>query len=215
MLDHFDILAPFYDRLMGAPDVGRLEELLRLPPAGSLLDLGGGTGRVSSLLRRLVGRVVVADVCGGMLARARRKKLNAVRARSEFLPFPDASFDRVLVVDALHHFTAPSATLGDVARVLKPGGRVVIEEFDADRIAVRLAALAEKIALMQSRFFRPQDIRGMMQVHGLRAEIAARRHFTVWIVGQKDGRPGKIPAAGDREWSGTTYREPRVKATVR
>jgi demethylmenaquinone methyltransferase/2-methoxy-6-polyprenyl-1,4-benzoquinol methylase len=185
MLDHFDVLAPCYDRLMGVPDVARLEALLRLPSTGRLLDLGGGTGRVSNPMRRMVGQVVVTDACGRMLARARRKKLDAVRARSELLPFPDASFDRVLVVDALHHFSDQSATLGDVARVLKPGGRVVIEEFDADRIAVRMVALAEKIALMQSRFFRPHDIRHMMQIHGLRAEIAARHHFAAWIVGDK------------------------------
>lgn len=185
MLDHFDILAPIYDRLMGAPDVERLAQLLRLPSPGCLLDLGGGTGRVSSPLRRMVGRVVVSDVCGRMLAKARGKKLDAVCARSEFLPFPDASFDRVLVVDALHHFADQPAAMTDIARVLKPGGRVVVEEFDANRTVVRMAAFAEKIALMRSRFFRPQDIRNMMRRCGLKAEIAARHRLAAWIVGDK------------------------------
>lgn len=185
MLDHFDILAPFYDRLMGAPDVARLTQLLRLPSPGCLLDLGGGTGRVSSPLRRMVGRLVVCDVCERMLAKAREKKLDVVRARSEALPFPDESFDRVLVVDALHHFADQPAAIGDIARVLKPGGRVVVEEFDANRIVVRMAALAEKIVLMQSRFFRPQDIRHMMRIHGLKAEIAVRHRFAAWVVGDK------------------------------
>lgn len=185
MLDHFNILAPIYDRLMGAPDVARLALLLRLPSRGCLLDLGGGTGRVSSPLRGRVGRVVVSDVCGRMLAKAREKRLDAVCARAEVLPFPDASFDRVLVVDALHHFADQPAAMGDIARVLKPGGRVVVEEFDANRIVVRMAALAEKIAWMQSRFFRPQDIQRMMQLRGLKAEIAARHRLAAWVVGDK------------------------------
>lgn len=185
MLDHFDILAPFYDRLMGAPDVARLAQLLRLPTAGCLLDLGGGTGRVALPLRRMVGRVVVSDPSGRMLAKARGKRLDAVCARSEFLPFPDGSFDRVLVVDALHHFADQPAAMGDIARVLKPGGRVVVEEFDADRTVVRMAALAEKFAWMQSRFYRPGEIRQMMRLRGLKAEIAARHRLAAWVVGDK------------------------------
>jgi hypothetical protein len=44
---------------------------------------------------------------------------------------------------------------------------------------------AEKIVLMQSRFFRPQDIRHMMRIHGLKAEIAVRHRFAAWVVGDK------------------------------
>jgi hypothetical protein len=69
--------------------------------------------------------------------------------------------------------------------VLKPGGRVVVEEFDANRTVVRMAAFAEKIALMRSRFFRPRDIRNMMRRCGLKAEIAARHRLAAWIVGDK------------------------------
>ena len=59
MFDHFNLLAPFYERLIPAPDTGRLEELLDLPISGRLLDAGGGTGRVSSLLRPYVDEVIL------------------------------------------------------------------------------------------------------------------------------------------------------------
>ena len=55
MFDHFKFIAPFYDRPTGPPDPLRLMGLLKLPAAGWLLDGGGGTGRVSLPLRRLVG----------------------------------------------------------------------------------------------------------------------------------------------------------------
>ncbi|MFN2222639.1 MAG: hypothetical protein ACK2UH_08815, partial [Candidatus Promineifilaceae bacterium] len=73
MFDHFGILAPFYERVIAAPDVSRLSALLELPAAGRLLDAGGGTGRVSSQLRPMVDELIVTDVSYGMLAQAQAK----------------------------------------------------------------------------------------------------------------------------------------------
>ncbi len=185
MVDHFRLIAPFYDRLMGAPDAGRLADLLKLPTAGWLLDAGGGTGRASHPLRPMVGRVVVSDRSGRMLARARAKSLTAVRAQVECLPFGDGTFDRVLVVDALHHFSDQAAAIGNFVRVLKPGGRMVIEEFDANSPWVKLIAIAEKAAWMGSRFHRPQDIRDMLSAHGLKVRVQTGRPLTAWVVADK------------------------------
>jgi demethylmenaquinone methyltransferase/2-methoxy-6-polyprenyl-1,4-benzoquinol methylase len=185
MVDHFHILAPLYDRLMGPPDAAHLAGLLNLPAAGGLLDCGGGTGRASWPLRRWVGRLVVCDLCERMLARARNRNLNAVRARAEQLPFPDEAFERILVVDALHHFSDPAAAIADFARVLRPGGRIVVEEFDADRKVVRWIALAENIARMHSRFLPPRDIRDLMRACGLKSHVDIGRRLAAWIVGDK------------------------------
>jgi len=54
MFDHFDFIAPLYDRIVRLPVSSRLCELLKLPTDGILLDAGGGTGRVSSRLRSVV-----------------------------------------------------------------------------------------------------------------------------------------------------------------
>lgn len=184
-LDHFRYLAPIYDRLMGLPDPQPLAELLKLPISGRLLDSGGGTGRIALVLRRLAGQVVVADTSPHMLARARAKTLAAVAARTEQLPFGDGCFERILVVDALHHFAAQRGALAEMVRVLAPGGRLVIQEFDARRTAVRLIALAEKAAGMGSRFLRPQQIGDMLAEHGVSVRIQAGRCCTVWIAADK------------------------------
>lgn len=186
MFDHFDFLAPFYDRLIGPPDPARLRELLRLPTPGWLLDAGGGTGRVSSQLRPFVGRLVVSDFSGPMLRQARQKgPLWPTQVRVERLPFPDGSFDRILVVDALHHFHHQPAAIGELVRVLKPGGRLVIEEPDIHRFAVKLVALAEKLLLMGSRFHSPGEIRAMVAAHGLPARIETNGTFAAWVVADK------------------------------
>ena len=131
MIDHFGFLAPFYERVISPPDVDRLQRLLRLPAPGRLLDAGGGTGRVSTQLIPLVDELVLTDSSTGMLAQARQKKeLRVSQSHTERLPFADGAFDRVLVVDALHHFANQRQAISEIARVLKTGGRVVIEEPD-------------------------------------------------------------------------------------
>ena len=186
MPDHFDFLARIYDRVIPPPDPERIGRLLRLPAGGWLLDAGGGTGRVSASLSEQVDGVVVSDLSPGMLARARAKGgLHAVRAHAETLPFPDHRFSRVLVVDALHHFCDQRDAIADLIRVLEPGGRLVIEEPDYTRFAVKLVALAERLALMRSRFHTPEVIRDIVAAQGLEARIERDGGFAAWVVVDK------------------------------
>jgi ubiquinone/menaquinone biosynthesis C-methylase UbiE len=185
MCDHFDVMASFYDRVIGPPDTARLSRLLQLPTGGWVLDAGGGTGRVSGRLRGLIGRLVVNDLSHRMLKKARQKGLCTVRAHTEKLPFGDERFDRVLVVDALHHFGDQLQAISDLLRVLKPGGRLVIEEPDVSHIGVKLMSLVEKSLLMRSRFHSPAKIRDMILSCGVPAGIESDGRFTAWIVADK------------------------------
>ena len=185
MLDHFDLMASIYDRLIGPPNTGRLRQLLKLPTNGWLLDGGGGTGRVSSQLNDLVANIVVSDLSLRMLKKAQEKAISPVRAHIEHLPFPDESFDRILVVDALHHFCDQQEAIEDLLRVLKPGGRLVIEEPDFNHKGVKLLALAEKLLLMRSHFYAPEQIRDMIASYGYPAKIENDDRYTSWIVTDK------------------------------
>ncbi len=182
-LDHFDFLAKVYDRLIPPPDPQDLLRLLRLPIEGRLLDVGGGTGRVAATLRSRAGSVIVSDLSPKMLQQARRKAdLLAVQSHAERLPFPDNSFHRVLVVDALHHFCDQRAAIQDLVRILAPGGRLVIEEPDYTRLAVKLVAVAEKLALMRSRFHTPEAIATMARGHARTTSIERDNRFRAWIL---------------------------------
>jgi len=182
MIDHFDFLASIYDRVIPPPSPAQLQQLLRLPATGTLLDVGGGTGRVSSLLRPMVDRLVIADFSRRMLHQSRQKSDTVpLQAAAERLPFPEASFERILVVDALHHFHQQQLALGELLRVLKPGGWLVIEEPDINRFAVKLVALAEKIMLMGSHFHSPREISQMISAHGFEATITTNGSFAAWV----------------------------------
>ncbi len=151
-----------------------------------MLDAGGGTGRVSRHLKSLVGDVVVSDLSRPMLRRARRcKGLEAVQTYVERLPFPDACFDRVLVVDAWHHFRSQDQAAREFWRVLKPGGRLLIEEQDIEQLPIKLVALVERLALMGSHFYTSKQIVNQVQSHGLNAKVERNGRLQFWIVADK------------------------------
>ena len=186
MLDHFDIIASFYDRLVGPPDTSRLRRLLKLPAGGWMLDAGGGTGRVSNHIRTFVKGPVVSDLSQRMLAKAQKKGIRSVRAHAERLPFADGFFDRILVVDAFHHFCSQHESISDLLRVLKPGGIMVIEEPDFTHKGVKILALIEKMLFMRSHFYSPEEIQGMILSRDVSAYIERDDRYTAWIVAEKE-----------------------------
>lgn len=185
IIDHFGILAPYYDRVIQLQSVAKLVELAGLPVEGALLDVGGGTGRVTEALRGLAIQRVVADLSTGMLRQAMAKDdLRVVCSHSEQLPFPEASFERIIMIDALHHVINASQTASELWRVLKPGGRIVIEEPDIRSFSVKLVALAEKLALMRSHFYAPPVIAGFFTSPQARTR-QERQGYTAWIIVEK------------------------------
>jgi ubiquinone/menaquinone biosynthesis C-methylase UbiE len=186
MIDHFDLIASIYDRFIGIQDHAHLKELLKLPTDGWVLDAAGGTGRVSHQFSSMAGNLVVCDLSQKMLRRAQDKgNLLPVRSHIERLPFANETFDRILVVDSIHHFCNQRKAISDMLRVLKPGGRMVIEEPDIDHFAVKLVALAEKLLLMRSHFYTIGQIKNMILNHNVNVSIEHDGRFTAWIIVDK------------------------------
>jgi demethylmenaquinone methyltransferase/2-methoxy-6-polyprenyl-1,4-benzoquinol methylase len=183
VFDHFDLLAPIYDRAIRFSRLEHMLEFVALPAEGLLLDVGGGTGRVSAALRPYVREVLVADLSIGMLRQARRKGLAGIITPAERLPFPDATFERIIMVDTLHHVIHQGDTVGELWRVLRPGGRLVIEEPDVRTWQVKLVALAEKLALMRSHFLSPPTIAAMFPAEA-RVTIETER-WNAWLIVEK------------------------------
>ncbi|MCS7251387.1 MAG: methyltransferase domain-containing protein [Anaerolineae bacterium] len=183
----FEWIAPFYNLAVRFLGTRQLQIYLDLPTQGRLLDLGGGTGRVAFALREMVGLAIVADAAWGMLRVARRRpNLLPVQALAERLPFADATFARIVIVDALHHFVDARAAIQEAARVLQPGGRLVIEEPDIHRWPVKGIAWLEQLIGLRSRFLNAQQIRELIEEASLRAqEYRDLSRFRVWLMGHK------------------------------
>lgn len=111
-----------------------LFELLGAVAGKRLLDVGCGDGALASEFARRGAIVTGLDAAPEMVAAARRRseievtRLHLVAGRAERLPFGDAAFDCVLAVTVLCFVREAEQAVSEMARVLKPGGRLVIGE---------------------------------------------------------------------------------------
>ncbi len=193
MFDHFGLLAPFYEVFIPPKYPETLSDLLQMPEEGRLLDLGGGTGRVSQFFSQHSSQIVVCDISLPMLQQSTDKDdIVQVNAHSEQLPYPDNAFDRVIMVDALHHVIDQQDTAREMWRVLKPGGRIVIEEPNHHHWVVKIVAWAEKAFLMRSHFLNPRQITELFQSTNSFMTIH-EEGYTGWITihKPKTSPPGK------------------------
>ncbi len=180
--NHFDILAPYYDRFIKPIDVDKMCSMAKLPVQGLLLDAGGGTGQKTYPLLKMVDGVVIADSSKGMLTQARKKpSLVTICSESEQLPFDNEIFVRVIMVDALHHVRDYRITASEIWRVTRPGGRIVIEEPDIQTMGVKLMAVIEKALLMRSHFVTPRSIAQSFNYPNTTIQII-REDSTAWII---------------------------------
>ena len=179
--DHFAAIAPLYARATYF-NIDVLSEVADLPVNGVLLDVGGGTGRVASAIRDLINEVFIADISLGMLKHTSRESFKLVCSCSEAIPFSNESFDRVLMVDALHHVMDQRATASELLRVAKQGGIIVIEEPDIRALGVKLIAAIEKMLFMRSRFLAPDKIVDLFDGQVKKIKV---KDGTAWIVIKK------------------------------
>ena len=111
---------------------------LEVAPAERVLDVCTGTGLVAIDIAEGLGcRVIGVDLSRGMIEQARRNLASRsaespvplIQGRAERMPFADGSFDAVVFTYLLRYVESPESTLGELARVLRPGGQMVSLEF--------------------------------------------------------------------------------------
>ncbi len=141
----FDSVAERYDVMNDLMSLGLHRawkafavSVARPRPGERVLDVATGSGDLAAALGRKVlpqGELWITDVNRRMLERGRDRLLDeglavpAVQCDGERLPFPAARFDCVTVGFGLRNMTDKDAALAEMARVLKPGGRLVVLEF--------------------------------------------------------------------------------------
>ena len=116
----------------------KLAELIAAEQVDDLLDIGTGTGRILEVLSDKVAHAVGVDLSPDLLVRPRsrrdRARLRNCAVRKgdmHNLPVGEGSFDAVTIHQVLHHAERPGKAIEEAARVLRPGGRIFIVDFQA------------------------------------------------------------------------------------
>jgi len=135
-MTHFDTIATEYDESLPAHVVEhylakRTRFVVEHCPLGPALDVGCGTGVLAARLADVGYEMTGVDPSAGMLdvLRERAPQVRAQVASGTDLPFQDDTFDLVYCVAVMHHIAAAAdvrATLGEMVRVARPGGRVLV-----------------------------------------------------------------------------------------
>jgi methionine biosynthesis protein MetW len=138
---------PLHYRLLRRFEVGREEVAASLLPGGeSLLDIGCGDGELIERVAQRYGRIVGADISPSVVQSAARRRGAMARwltlDASRPLPFDDGSFDAVISLSTLQYLFDPAAFLDEAHRVLRPGGRLVVETPNVAYLPQRLRLLA-------------------------------------------------------------------------
>jgi SAM-dependent methyltransferase len=144
----YDVLEPWYEHLYARVHAIVRAALPAAVPGATALDAGCGTGFQTAILEELGYRAHGVDVSAGMLAvaHARCPRAVLVRGRLEHLPYTDAAFDAVACCGSTLSFaTDPAAAVSELGRVLRRGGRLVLEvehKWSADLVWMTLSAVA-------------------------------------------------------------------------
>jgi demethylmenaquinone methyltransferase/2-methoxy-6-polyprenyl-1,4-benzoquinol methylase len=220
----FDRISGFYDTMNSVMTAGlhhrwrdRAVDLAAVPAGGRALDVATGTGDLAVKLAERVGpagEVIGSDFAPAMLDRARAKSA-AVRwdwANAMDLPYRDGEFDAVTVGFGARNFSDLDRGLTEMARVTRPGGRVVVLEITTptrpplstffslwfDRVVPaigRIAGDSEAYAYLPSsvkRFPGPDGLAAAMARAGLRdiRWILTAGGIIALHVGERDGGSG-------------------------
>ncbi|HOX24975.1 MAG TPA: metalloregulator ArsR/SmtB family transcription factor [Candidatus Krumholzibacteria bacterium] len=145
--DHWDRIRGQYEHV--DLQTGVLAALV--PPDRRVIDVGTGSGALLPILASAAAAVVAVDHSAVLLGRARRRCRDAGCANVTFqradvraLPFSSGSFDAAYSSMVLHHVADPLDAVRELARVVKPGGRVVVLEFTRHNLTWMRDSLAHR-----------------------------------------------------------------------
>lgn len=176
----FDRIAPVYDWIRPDVEPATVDRWLAQAerPVERLVDVGGGPG--TAAVASSVAERIVVDPSPRMLARARRRGLSTELGVAEDLPFEDDSVDVVLFVYSLHHVDDPDRALSEAARVLRPGGVLVVREVDSTGVVGRLLFRRSLHGDHDEAYLQPDGLGRTLSANGFDPTVVDRGlRFTV------------------------------------
>ena len=184
----FNRVANFYDKFVGSFDLEEINEYLPLKSDALLLDLGGGTGRIAYQLAKYVNECFILDLSFEMLQQSKKNSHNIplLQAGSEKAPIKSNSINQIFLNDSLHHIQKQQETLEECYRMLKPGGELIIREFDKKHFWNIFLTIGEALLRFKSKFVSPEQLSEMCQSIGFKTKYVRPTKKTFILIANKE-----------------------------
>jgi len=191
------LIRRFGDRFT-AEDAAAIGALLRpaVNPGGHVLDVGGGAGQLAVLLaREMQAQVTVLDPTEEMISHVPAVDgVSTLRGVAESIPLPDNAVDAIVVSDAFHHFRDQAAAVAEFARVVRPGGLVLVVELDPSPALMRLIVFGERLFGEPGAFMTPDEMCAFMAAHGIEGECTPEKGVNYRFIGCVQKQPHVSPS---------------------
>lgn len=196
-------------------DRGRLALLAaHVQPGETALQVDGGPGWLARMMLDRGARVTMTDLSNVAVEKARSRGVEALQCEIDAgcLPFEDAAFDVVICDSQLEHRFDPDHALDEMARVLRPGGRLILLLPNTAHWRVRWWLLRGRFPMVPQtptdwlhiRFFTLADMRPLLEKRGIRIE-SVDGSASLWVKGLypawlRRGLPAKAYTRLARRW---------------
>jgi len=144
-------------------------QYIDIKPREALLDVGGGTGKLTEVYARDCKEIVILEPKRAVVEHGRtlRPHIRFVEAGVETIPLPGEHFDKVVASASFHHFPNQDMGLEEMKRVLKPNGKMIILEIDPNTGRGKWLKICESMLHTGARFCEPLQLRKKVEDHGL------------------------------------------------
>jgi SAM-dependent methyltransferase len=186
---YYEEIGPDFDRFMSDYDVERraalIQELLPRERPARTLEVGCGTGAITRTYRDSVDDLIVTDISGRLASAT--AAANGALGRAEdamSLSFADASFDLVISSECIEHVPEPARAVGEMLRVLRPGGRLVLTT--PNRLWLPVVAISQILRIRRfqgnERFLSTRELRAAVVAGGGDVLRHTGCHLVPWQI---------------------------------
>ncbi len=160
----FSLIARFYDKIIPSSKIEQLLDILPLDKDSLIIDLGGGTGRVSIALSEYTNECLVLDSSLSMLEQAKKKtkKLLLLNGDGCLLPLKDRSFNQIILNNTLHHVDNVSHLLSELYRIVQKEGILIIRDVNPAKLQNKIIVFIESV-FFGCKFFKNEEIDKLLQ----------------------------------------------------
>lgn len=184
----FDKVSKHYDRFMEffkAYKLAYIKEALALHGDEVIVDFGGGTGRLAHYLSSHCMQIHVLDESTGMLSHVQKQNnVFPILGNALETPFDHDSIDVAILSDVLHHVAKQQHLITEIARILKPQGKLLILDFERKHYKTRLLKWFEYFVFGKLWYRSSEEVLSLMQNHFRKILVQPKGHYYI-IVGEK------------------------------